>query len=113
MGILSDFRRALSRTKNGQKSCFARCLPRENFWKLTGVYVTNIWQICINTFFTLLAVRFQWYFIYTVLYFFHFLCSSDFHHVFEMCLNRGFAKLMDYTAENYKHFQRTENPTSK
>lgn len=40
------------------------------------------------------------------------LICSDFHHVFELCLNRGFAKLMDHTAENYKHFQRTESPTS-
>ena len=35
MGILSDFLRVLSRTKNGQKSCFAPCLPHENIWKLT------------------------------------------------------------------------------
>ena len=37
MRILIDFFPTLSRTKNGQKYCFARCLPHENFWKLTGM----------------------------------------------------------------------------
>ena len=37
MGILSDFLRTLSRTKNGQNLCFACCFPHENFRKLTGM----------------------------------------------------------------------------
>ena len=39
--------------------------------------------------------------------------SSDFHQVLELCLKRGFAKLMDHTAENYKQFQRTNCPSLK
>lgn len=38
--------------------------------------------------------------------------SSDFHQVFGLCLNRGFSKLIDCVADNYKQFQRKECPTS-
>ena len=42
MRILSDFLSTLSYKKNSQKSCFVRCLPHENFWKLTGMTLLKL-----------------------------------------------------------------------
>ena len=44
MEIPRDFPGAFSRQKMGKKSRFARCLPHENFRKLTGM--DNSYSLC-------------------------------------------------------------------
>ena len=46
MEIPRDFPGVLSRKKMGQKRRFPRCLPHENFWKLTGM-PTNQKNFCL------------------------------------------------------------------